>query len=101
ILITLFDPSWVPVLGASGAISGVMVGIAFFFPNMKIGIFFLPFSFKARDYAIGWAIISAGLIIAQQLGFVGDMMVSHFGHLMGMVAAVIFYYLEKFIPLGD
>ncbi|MEO1417499.1 MAG: rhomboid family intramembrane serine protease [Bacteroidota bacterium] len=101
ILVTLFDPSFNPVLGASGALSGVLVATAFYFPNMRIGILFLPFSFKAKDFAIGAAAISAGLVVAQVLGIIEDMSISHFGHLMGMVAAVLFYYVEKFIPLGE
>ncbi|MEO1588487.1 MAG: rhomboid family intramembrane serine protease [Bacteroidota bacterium] len=101
ILVTLFDPSFVPVIGASGALSGVLVATAFYFPNMRIGILFLPFSFKAKDFAIGVAAISAGLVVAQVLGIIEDMSISHFGHLMGMVAAVLFYYVEKFIPLGE
>ena len=101
ILVTLFDPAFNPVLGASGVISGILVATAFYFPNMRISLLFLPFGFKAKDFAIGAAVISAGLVVAQALGFVGGMSISHFGHLMGMVAAVLFYYVEKFIPLGE
>ncbi|MEO0583045.1 MAG: rhomboid family intramembrane serine protease [Bacteroidota bacterium] len=101
ILVTLFDPAFNPILGASGVIFGLFAATAFYFPNMRISLLFLPFGFKAKDLAIGAAVISTGLVISEASGFIGGGSVSHFGHLMGMVAAILFYYVERFLPMGE
>lgn len=90
ILIALFDPSPIPVLGASTALSGLLVSFAMLYPDMRIGIMFIPIQFKAITYVIGLAVISGGLVLYQI--FTGDNTgrISHFGHFAGM--AVAFFY---------
>lgn len=97
VLIWLFDPSPYPVLGASGAITGVIAAFAYIYPRAPLSFFFLP-PFEAKKFAIGIAVISAVLVVAELRGYGSMGGISHFGHLMGMVGAVIYFYAEKYLP---
>jgi membrane associated rhomboid family serine protease len=100
ILVAFLDPSVTPVVGASGAIFGVLVAFAIYFPHQKLMFFFLP-PIESRWIVIGLGLISAVLVVIQALsidiGSVG--MLSHFGHLAGMLSAVLYFYLERFMPI--
>lgn len=85
IIITLLDPSPVPVLGASGAISGVIVAFAVFFPRQGLSVFFLP-PIEARWVAAGIGVLSLVMVITGAGGSI-----SHFGHLAGMIAALMYF----------
>ncbi|WNJ19597.1 rhomboid family intramembrane serine protease [Pontibacter sp. G13] len=97
LLVGLVDPSPYAVLGASGAISGVFAAMAFQYPDLEVRLYFL-IPIKAKYLAIGFASISALLVIA---GFMGTDTgnISHFGHLSGMIAAFLYYKLEKYMPI--
>lgn len=89
--VALFDPSPNPVLGASGAVSAVVMAFAFYFPNAKMSLLFLPFvQFKAIHLALGVFIYSAVMVIFGSQGIV-----SHFGHLMGMLAGILYFVVEQ------
>jgi len=78
------------MLGASGAIYGVMVAFAFMFPNSEMGIMFLPFRIAAK-YFVG-AIVAFDTFKAIQgqsiLGAAGDG-IAHFAHLGGAITGFI------------
>lgn len=98
----LLDPDPTPVIGASGAISGVVVAFAYYFPTNRLGLLFLPFSFTAKSFAIGFAVISAVLVIAttlapDQTGILGS--ISHFGHLAGMLGGLIFLNRKRVLSI--
>ncbi len=96
ILIAFLDPSDAPVLGASGAISGVLAAFAYMNPNANLRFMFV-ISLTAKQLAIGVAVLSILLVIAGMFGKnTGG--ISHFGHLAGMIAAVIYFYAEKAFP---
>jgi len=97
ILIALFDPSSGPVVGASGAIYGVMVAFALFFPREKFYLYFLV-PIEARWLVIGVGIFSLFMVVRQFMGEPVGGNVSHFGHLAGMVAAISFFYLRRWLP---
>ncbi len=97
LLIMFLDPSPFKVLGASTAISGVIAAFAYIYPRAPLSFFFLP-PFEAKKFAIGIAVLSAVLVLAELRGFGNAGGISHFGHLMGMVAAVIYFYAEKYLP---
>lgn len=97
--LAFLDPSNIPVLGASTAVSGVLVAFAMNYPNQRIGIMFLPFRFKSKDFVLGIAGISALLVLLQIFGMDVGGNISHFGHLAGMVAGFIFFKIEKYLPL--
>jgi membrane associated rhomboid family serine protease len=97
ILLAFFDPASNPVLGASGAISGILAAFAYSYPNQGLSFFFLP-PIPAKYLALGFAAISAVLILAEAFGSKIGGNISHFGHLAGMIAAVLYFYLEKSLP---
>ena len=85
----LKDPS-IPALGASGAISGIVILFAFLFPKEKIyilGILPLP--------AIWGAIAFIGLdvwgLVAQAEG--GGLPIGHGAHLGGALTGILYYFL--------
>lgn len=98
-MIAFLDPSNGPVVGASGAISGVLVAFAIYFPRQKLSFFFLP-GIESRYLVTGIGVLSAVLVflnwVGVDLGAAG--MLSHFGHLSGMLAALLFFYAAKYIP---
>lgn len=98
IMLALFDPSPGPVVGASTAVSGVLVAFALMFPRQKLYIMFLPIGFEARWFALGIGILSLVLSVSAYFdpGTGGN--ISHFGHLMGMIGAVVYFYVERFLP---
>ena len=97
VMLALFDPFRGTVVGASGAISGVFAAFAFLYPNSMLGIMFLPIQFKAKDFAIGFALISLVLFLIslKEGSNVGG--ISHFGHLTGMLGGWLFLNLEGLI----
>ena len=96
VLVAFVDPSDNPVLGASGAISGVLTAFAYMNPEARLRLFFV-LELKAKQLAIGVALISVVFIVGSLMGRnTGN--ISHFGHLAGMIAAVIYFYLERVLP---
>ncbi len=91
IFISTFDPSPVPVLGASGAVSGVLLAYAMYFPKQRLMIFPLPFSFQARSLVLVYMIFTVAMVTLFPYGGGG---ISHFGHLAGMIAAFLYFYLN-------
>jgi len=85
-----FDPSPVPALGASGAISGLLVAFAWLFPGSKMGLMFLPVYIPSRIFTSLFAVISLGLSIHSMMTGKSLGGISHFGHLAGMIAGLIF-----------
>ncbi len=99
IALALFDPSLAPVLGASTAVSGVLIAFAMMFPRQKISLLFLPmFRFEVRWLALVAVGVSLFFSIAAFFDPGAGGGVSHFGHLMGIVGAVLYFYVEKFLP---
>ncbi len=98
LLIALLDPSLSPVVGASGAIFGVMVAFAMYFPKEKLNIMFIPIGIEARKLVAGFGVISLVFVVLQYLNIDAGGPISHFGHLAGMIAAILYFYIEKFIP---
>jgi len=93
LLTATFDPSDVPVVGASGAICGVLVAYAYLFPESKLSILFIPWGIAARTFVLVFAGISVALIVFpfDRIG------ISHFGHLAGMVGALIYFGIQRFM----
>lgn len=98
IMLALFDPSPAPVVGASTAVSGVLVAFAMMFPKQKLYLMFLPFGFEARWFALGMAGISLIFSVMAYFDPTAGGGISHFGHLTGMLGAVVYFYVERFLP---
>ena len=93
----VFDPSPIPVIGASGALFGLFVLYAYYFPQAKMGLLFIPGSFKVRSFVIFAAILSFVLVIVEMVTHQSMGGISHAGHLSGMIAGFAFYNFGKII----
>lgn len=77
----------IPMLGASGAIFGVVAAFSTMFPDAKLMFMFIPFPIKAKYLLPGIIVISL------YLGFSGSMGgIAHFAHIGG---AVVGFLLAK------
>lgn len=72
------------MVGASGAIYGVLLAFGMLFPNAPVYIFFVPFPVKAKWLVIGYGVLE----LLQGLGGFADN-VAHFAHLGGMIGGII------------
>ncbi len=81
-----------PMVGASGAIYGVLLAFGFLFPNMPVYIFFIPFPVKAKWLIIGY------FVLELVYGITGSADgVAHFAHLGGMIFGflMLLYWRKK------
>lgn len=74
-----------PSLGASGAIMGLLGLTAMLFPNVNIGIIFLPFQFNIQYGVIGIAALDLLGVILKWKTF------DHVAHLAGLAFGFLFY----------
>ncbi len=71
------------LVGASGAIYGVMAAAAFFFPNNKLFIIPIPFPIKLK-YLVGFY-----TVVEMYMGITSVDGVAHFAHLGGILVGII------------
>ncbi len=82
----------VPLVGASGAIFGLVIGIGALLPNVEFNIMFIPFGIKGK-YLIPISIIVEYIAIMQDNPTDN---VAHIGHIAGaIVGAVIMVMWSK------
>lgn len=74
-----------PMLGASGAIFGLLLAFGMLFPNAELFIMFIPVPVKAKYIIPGYILIELFLGVGQ---FAGDS-VAHFAHLGGALFGFI------------
>ena len=79
--ITLFTRSFVPTVGASGALFGMLLAYGMLFPNRTIMPLFPPIPMKARTFVFVFGAIEF------LFGVTGSTGVAHFAHLGGMLGA--------------
>jgi len=84
----------VPVLGASGAVFGVLVAFGYLFPNTELMLLFPPIPIKAKFLVIGY------IALELYLGFANNPQdnVAHFAHLGGAligILLVLFWQKDK------
>jgi len=81
-----------PMIGASGAVFGLLAAFGYLFPNTELMLLFPPIPIKAKYFVIGYA------LIVLYLGFKnnpGDN-VAHFAHLGGaLIGIIILLYWQK------
>lgn len=73
------------MVGASGALFGILLGFGMLFPHVELMLLFPPIPLKARVLVLGYGALE--LISAMQ-GSPGDN-VAHFAHLGGMITGYI------------
>ncbi len=78
--------SSVPVVGASGAIYGILVAFAMIYPDRMVILFPFPIPIKAKYLAMIFVLVEASF------GLLGQSGVAHFAHLGGMLVG--FLYLK-------
>ncbi len=74
----------IPMLGASGAIYGILIGFAILFPNQELMLIFPPIPIKAKYMALGLILLDtyAG-VFSHNTG------VAHFAHIGGAIAGAL------------
>jgi membrane associated rhomboid family serine protease len=77
--------TYVPMVGASGAIMGLMASFAILFPNTQLQLLFPPIPIKAKFLIGGYFLLDLYLSIFQQEGD----NVAHLAHVGGAVAGAI------------
>ena len=78
-------------IGASGAVLGVAVAFAYFWPEAELIVFPIPFPIKARTLVIGLVVLD---IVASQL-WPNDG-VAHLAHIGGAMFGYLFFRVESF-----
>lgn len=80
----LFVALQTPMVGASGAIFGVMAAFATLFPEAKLMFMFIPFPMKAKF------ILPLIMVVSLYLGISGDMSsIAHFAHIGGALVGFV------------
>ncbi len=78
------------LLGASGAVMGLLLAFGVIYPNNTIYIIPLPFPIKAKWFVVGYAVLEIAL------GWSGaDTGVAHFAHVGGMLWGLLLLVLWK------
>lgn len=79
-----------PVVGASGAVFGVLLAFGMYFPNTQLMLLFPPIPIKAKYFVIGYGLIELYLGFSQS-----NSNVAHFAHLGGMLFGFILIRMWK------
>lgn len=86
-----------PVIGASGAVFGLLLGFGMYFPNRSLYLLFVPFPIKAKWFVIIYGVMELYLGLRN---VPGDS-VAHFAHLGGMLFGYIMIKSWKNIDLNS
>lgn len=81
----LFSLANAPLVGASGAVFGLLLAFGMMFPNVELMMIFLPIPIKAKYFVILYGLIELFMGAAR---FQGDN-VAHFAHIGGFVTGFI------------
>ena len=83
----------VPMVGASGAIFGILVGFGMLFPNAELMMIPIPIPIKAKYFVIGYGALELFLGLSNS----PSDNVAHFAHLGGLFTGLIFllYWKKK------
>ncbi|MFH6944440.1 rhomboid family intramembrane serine protease [Flavobacterium sp. FlaQc-50] len=85
------------VLGASGAVYGLLVAFAFMFPNAELGIMFIPIPIKAKYFVPIYMLLFDGFFGIFGSSFLGvDSGIAHYAHIGGaLFGFLIMWYWKK------
>lgn len=83
--ISYFKGDLNPMLGASGAVYGLLMAIGMLFPNTEFMLLFPPIPIKAKYMALGLGVIALVMGLSNAPGD----NIAHFAHLGGMLFAFI------------
>ena len=84
----------IPMVGASGAVFGILLAFAMLFPNMELYMLFFPFPIKAKYLVLGYGLYE---VWSEFNRMPGDN-VAHLAHLGGMLIGYIIlrYWKNKY-----
>lgn len=86
----LFNALQSPMLGASGAIFGIVAAFATLFPDAKLIFMFIPFPIKAKY------LLPIIILVSVYLGFSGQMgSIAHFAHVGGAIVGFLLAWYWK------
>ena len=74
-----------PMIGASGAIFGLLAAFGYLFPNTELMLLFPPIPIKAKYFVIGYAVLDLYLGVSNN----PSDNVAHFAHLGGALIGII------------
>jgi membrane associated rhomboid family serine protease len=77
------------MIGASGAIFGILVYFTMLNPDAKLSLFLLPIGFKAKYFTLVMVVIE--LVLA----LIGGGHIGHWAHLGGAFGGFVLYLLER------
>jgi membrane associated rhomboid family serine protease len=81
---------FIPTIGASGALFGLLLAFGILFPNVELLIFFiLPIKAKYLVFLYG------AIELTAQISSGGNSGISHLGHLGGLLFGIIFFAVSK------
>jgi membrane associated rhomboid family serine protease len=81
-----------PMVGASGALFGILIAFGMFFPNTQLMLLFPPIPIKAKYLVLAYGVYTVYSVIIDN----PQDNVAHFAHLSGLlVGAVLVYYWKK------
>ncbi|MDR7208855.1 rhomboid family intramembrane serine protease [Flavobacterium piscis] len=85
------------VLGASGAVYGLLVAFAFMFPNAELGIMFIPIPIKAKFFVPIYMLLFDGFFGIFGSSFMGiESGIAHYAHIGGaLFGFLIMWYWKK------
>lgn len=85
------DEMNIPVVGASGAINGLFIGLAYLYPNLQMSLMFIPIPIKAKYLALFFI---GGDLIWGLSGY--NTGIAHYAHLGGaLFGFLMLYYWRK------
>lgn len=84
-MMSVFQLWWMPMVGASGALFGILLAFGMLYPNVKLMMLYFPVPIQARWFVIIYALIELFGGIAN---VAGDN-TAHFAHLGGMAAGFL------------
>lgn len=91
-----FSGFFIPAVGASGAMYGLLVAFAFMFPNAQLGIMFIPIPIKAQYFVPGLLLIDLFLgLNGQSIFGAGSTGIAHFAHIGGAITGFIMMWYWK------
>ena len=74
----------IPMVGASGAIFGILMAFGFLFPNVEMMLLFFPFPIKAKYFVAMYGVYE---LIQGTAGLQSG--IAHFAHLGGLLTGFI------------
>ncbi len=84
--------AYTPMIGASGAVFGIMAAFAYLFPNTEMYMMFIPIPIKAKFLIGGYFLIEVYLSIQSMQGAYSDS-VAHLAHVGGAIFGFILVFI--------